>query len=77
MGLVLIRVRELTRRETREKILLYLYDNRHRTPNEAIIEIIEVDMNDKISNCLSYPRHYIIYRRLKKAHKNPHPNEGI
>lgn len=48
IGLVLLGARGLTRRGTRGKFLLCLYDNRHKTPNKATIGIIEVDMNNNI-----------------------------
>lgn len=48
MELVLLRLKGLTRKGTEGKFLLCLYNNKHKTSNEATIKIIEVDMNNNI-----------------------------
>lgn len=46
--------------------MLFLYDRRHKTPNEATIDIIEVDMNNNIGIAYLTPDITLAIKNLKK-----------
>lgn len=66
MRLVLLGVRRLTRKWTGGKVLLCLYNNRHKSLNEATIGMIEVDMNNNIKIAYLTPDIILAIRYLEK-----------